>query len=46
MKVALQDIAQALREGNAIYEKVKQKCQITAAEIWKLLENCLSNLQG
>ncbi|KAI9108505.1 hypothetical protein K1719_020389 [Acacia pycnantha] len=39
IKVALQDIDGALREGNAIYDKVKQKLPIPEAEIWKLLEN-------
>ncbi|KAI9122552.1 hypothetical protein K1719_006392 [Acacia pycnantha] len=37
IKVALKDIVGALREGNAIYEKVKQKLPIHEAEIWKLL---------
>ncbi|KAI9125828.1 hypothetical protein K1719_003246 [Acacia pycnantha] len=39
IKVALRDIAGALGEGNAIYEKVKQKLPIPEAEIWKLLED-------
>ncbi|KAI9108531.1 hypothetical protein K1719_020415 [Acacia pycnantha] len=39
IKVALQDIAGALREGNATYEKVKQKLPIPEADIWKLLED-------
>ncbi|KAL6523629.1 hypothetical protein OROGR_017232 [Orobanche gracilis] len=39
IKVALQDLAGAIREGNVVYEKVKQKLPISEAEIWKLLED-------
>ena len=39
IKVALQDIAEALRESTAAYERVQQKLPISEAEIWKLLED-------
>ncbi|KAF7824796.1 proline-rich receptor-like protein kinase PERK8 [Senna tora] len=39
IKEALLEIAQAIREWNAMYEKVNQKLPISEAEVWKLLED-------
>ncbi|KAF7840319.1 Myb/SANT-like DNA-binding domain protein [Senna tora] len=36
---ALEDIAQAIKDGNTIFEKVMQKNPISEAEVWKLLKD-------